>query len=199
MLNKITYIASALIMSTAWALPAVALGDMKTSTENKQTQIQKKIDDIEAKSAEKIKELQAKAEKKTDEVRKKACEARQTSMQNRLSDRVSNAEKHKLKFDSIYTRIKDFASSKSISSSDITALSVAADASSSKVSDEIAALKGMNVTLDCTKPDEVASIINSYKTQLVSVKAALKEYREAVRAYAQSVKSQAETIEGGQL
>lgn len=198
MIKKITYTATALLASMLWAMPAVALGELKTLSEARQAEIQKKIEAIEARSEEKIKELQSKTEKKTVEVRKKACEARQSNIQNRLSDRVSAAERHKEKFDSIYSRVKDFATTKSISSNDITTLASAVDTSSVKVIEEIAALDDMNIVLDCTKPDDVATTLNSYKTQLENVKTSLKEYREAIRIYAQAVKSQAETTEGDQ-
>ena len=200
MVRKITYFVMAMIASTAWTLSSASAmdlnGEIKTISETKRTEIKKKIESIAAKSEEKILELKEKTENKTNEMRTKACEARQTNMQTRLDNRVTAADRHKEKFDAIYKKISDFASSKSLSSSDISSLANIVDAAGLNATDEIDTLNGMTVMLDCTMPDTVALTITSYKTQIDSTKTALKDYRESIRKYGQAVKTLAESTEG---
>ena len=141
MVRKITYFVMAMIASTAWTLSSASAmdlnGEIKTISETKRTEIKKKIESIAAKSEEKILELKEKTENKTNEMRTKACEARQTNMQTRLDNRVTAADRHKEKFDAIYKKISDFASSKSLSSSDISSLANIVDAAGLNATDEI--------------------------------------------------------------
>lgn len=195
--KRLSYLILTISTSCLMLIPAtVRAHEMSKSI--KTEEVSAKIESIKNKSKTRIEALKAKAEARTKEVRSKACDARKTNIENRLANRVEVAERHKSTFDSIYTRVKDFADKKSLTTAEITALRTGADTASQKVNDEVSALQLLNVNLDCTNPDNVAITIDTYKDQLVSVKTALKDYREAIRKYSQAVKKLAEGKEGAE-
>lgn len=187
---------TALAMSTSLLLlpSAVRADEMNMTT--KREAVNARIDAIKSKSKERITELKAKAEQKTNEVRSKACEARRMNIENRQSNRVEAANRHKAKFDSIYGRVQSFATDNSITSVEISALEVKTNEASKKVIDEISALESLDLAIDCSNPDNVAVAVDAFKNQLTSVRSSLKDYRESIRNYSQSVKKITETNEG---
>lgn len=190
---KISLLAA--VIATSWSLPVYADSKMESRVQEKKQDIENRIEKIQNESQEKIESLKEKAEKKTDEVRKKACESRQSNITERLKKRSESASSRKSKFDNINQRVREFASKNSLTSVELTNLAAAVDSASAKADDDISVLKNLDVTLDCTMPDEVAQKIESYRAQLETVKSALKNYRDAIRSYAQAVKALAEAKE----
>lgn len=175
--------------------PAIVKAEDNISSTRKE-EIRQKVDSIKSKSKERIEELKKKASEKTVEVRTKACEARESNIENRLKNRVEAAKRHQEKFSSIYDKVNSFAQEKSLSSADITTLQNKVLTDKTKINAEIATLEALNVNLDCSNPDGVAEVIDTYKNQLDSVKSSLKNYRESIRLYSQAVKKLAEEGEG---
>lgn len=195
--KRLNIIILALSTSYLMLMPAAVRAE-QTEVSNRRQEINAKVESIKSKSKARIEALKQKAETKTAEVRTKACDARKTNIENRLNNRVEAANRHKATFDSIFNRVKDYAESKSLTSTEITALQTSVSTASQKAIDEISALELVDINIDCTNPDNVAITIDTYKNQLTSVKPALKDYRDSIRKYAQAVNKLANVNEGAE-
>lgn len=162
----------------------------------KSEDVKQKIEQVKLKSKERIDDLKQKATEKSDEMRSKACEAREANIENRLKNRSAAASRHLENFENIYSRVKTFSQEKSLTSSDVVNAENKIVTDKDLVSTDIAVLESLNIDLDCSNPDKVAEVIESYKNQLESVRNSLKNYRESVRSYSQAVKKLAQEGEG---
>jgi hypothetical protein len=127
-------------------------------------------------------EMQDKAKVHTAAQRKQSCEARKTHLTNRMNNAVAAAQRHKQVFDSIYTKIKNFHDSKNLNVANYTTLTAAADAAQQDAADQIAALKALDISVDCTQTDSLATNISAFQTAVKSTRDSLKAYRKALVA-----------------
>jgi chromosome segregation ATPase len=129
-------------------------------------------------------EVKAKAEDKgkthTAEQRQKSCESRKASLTKRMNHAVASAQKHKGKFDAIYTRVKNFHDSKNLEVANYDALTAAADKAQQDAADQITALKALDVNIDCTQTDSLATNISAFQTAVKSTRDSLKSYRKSL-------------------
>jgi chromosome segregation ATPase len=129
-------------------------------------------------------EIKAKMEDKTKthtaEQRQKSCEARKTNLTKRMSNAVAAAQRHKEKFDAIYTKIKAFHDSKNLNVANYDSLTAAADKAQQDAADQIAALKALDVTVDCSQTDSLATNISAFQTAVKSTRDSLKTYRKSL-------------------
>jgi hypothetical protein len=115
----------------------------------------------------------------TQAERQKACEARKTSLENRMSRAVTQAQKHKEVFDKIYSRVKDFYTTKNLNVSDYATLTAAVDKSQADAAASITALQNLDVSVDCTS-QTVASSVSTFQQAVKSTRDSLKAYRAAL-------------------
>jgi hypothetical protein len=124
-------------------------------------------------------EKKAAIKEHTQEQRQKACEARKTSLQNRMSNAVRQAQNHKAVFDKIYTRVKDFHDDKNLNVADYDSLTAAADKAQADAEASITALQGLDVSVDCTS-QTVASSVSTFQQAVKSTRDSLKTYRKSL-------------------
>jgi hypothetical protein len=128
----------------------------------------------------------------TTEVRQKSCEARKASLTNRMNRLVTNSQKHKEVFDKIYTEVKAFHDSKSLTTADYDSLVSKVDTAQADAAAKIAALKSLDVSVDCTQPN-VADSVSAFRAAASSTRDSLKAYRKAITALIVAVHQSAET------
>jgi hypothetical protein len=121
-----------------------------------------------------------KAQTKTAEQRQKSCTARKANLTKRMTNSVAAAQRHKEVFDKIYTRVKTFHDTKKLDVANYDTLVANVDKAQQEATDQIAALKALDVTVDCTQTDSLATNITAFQT-------AVKETRESIKAYRKSL------------
>jgi hypothetical protein len=115
----------------------------------------------------------------TTEVRQKSCEARKGSLANRMNRLVSNATKHKEAFDKTYLKVKEFHDSKNLATTNYDSLVSKVDAAQSDAAAKIAALKSLDVPVDCTQAN-VADGVSAFRAAASATRDSLKAYRSAL-------------------
>lgn len=113
-------------------------------------------------------------------VRQKACEARKAGLARRMNNAVEAAQRHQSVFDKIYTRVKDFHDAKNLSTPDYDNLVAAANSAQTDAAAKIAALKALDVSVDCTQVDSLADNISAFREAVRSTRDSLKDYRKAL-------------------
>jgi hypothetical protein len=126
--------------------------------------------------------VKAKAETKTHEQKQKACDARKTNLTKRMSNSVAAAERHKAVFDKIYTKVQNFYTTKKLNVANYDTLKASADTAKQDAADQIAALKSLDVAVDCTQADSLATNISAFQAAVKSTRDSLKTYRKAIVA-----------------
>jgi hypothetical protein len=124
--------------------------------------------------------MQDKAKVHTAEQIQKSCEARKTNLTKRMSNSVAAAERHKAVFDKIYTRVQDFYTTKKLNVTNYDTLKASVDTAQQDAADQIAALKALDVTVDCTQTDSLATNISAFQAAVKSTRDSLKTYRKAI-------------------
>jgi len=128
-------------------------------------------------------QLQAKREQtkaRTQEVRQKTCEARKASLDKRMSRLVTQAEKHKSVFDSIYVKVKNFHDSKQLSVANYDTLTVKVDSAQANAAAKIVTLKALDIQVDCTQTN-VADSVGAFRQAVSDTRDTLKTYRTALK------------------
>jgi chromosome segregation ATPase len=157
--------------------------ETETETEQETAKTQTLRDQFKQEAKTKVQtEVKAKAQVKTTEQKQKACEARKTNLTKRMDNSVAAAQRHKDNFDKIYAKVVAFQTSKNLTVANYASLKAAADAASSDATAKIAALKALNVTVDCTQTDSLASNITAFQTAVKSTRDSLKDYRKTIVA-----------------
>jgi hypothetical protein len=168
----------------------------KTETEN-ETEVENHAHDL----AEQFRQqgrVKVQAEAKdmakahTTEVRQKSCEARKASLTNRMNRLVTNSQKHKEVFDKIYTKVKAFHDSKNLTTADYDSLVSKVDAAQVDAAAKIAALKSLDVSVDCTQSN-VADSVSAFRAAASSTRDSLKAYRKTITALIVAVHQSVET------
>jgi hypothetical protein len=124
--------------------------------------------------------LQAKA--KTQDQRQKSCDARKANLTKRMDNSVTAAQRHKAVFDKFYTKVKNFYDTKNLNVANYDELTANVDKAEQDAVDQIAALKALDVTVDCTQADSLATNINAFQTAVGSTRDSLKAYRKSLVA-----------------
>jgi lysyl-tRNA synthetase class II len=124
--------------------------------------------------------VKAKTETKTHEQKQQACSARKANLTKRMNNSVAAAERHKAVFDKIYTRVQNFYTDKKLNVANYDTLKTSADTAKQDAADQIAALKSLDVTVDCTQADSLATNISAFQSAVKSTRDSLKAYRKSL-------------------
>jgi hypothetical protein len=129
----------------------------------------------------KLKVQQAKLNGKTHSQaqRQQACTARKNNLEKRMSNAVSQAEKHKGVFDKIYSRVQDFYTTKNLNVADYSTLTDKVDAAQTDAQTSIDALKTLDISVDCTS-QTVADSVSAFQQAVAASRDSLKTYRAAL-------------------
>lgn len=128
---------------------------------------------------EKNKTQRENVKQRSAEARQKSCEARKAAMTNRLNRKVSSAEKHKSVFDNALTRVKAFHDSKNLNTPGYNDLVAKVEAAQTEASNQVAALKVIDINIDCTKAN-VGDTVSTFREALAHTRDALKTYRSTL-------------------
>lgn len=169
---------------------SVATTDTQTSTE-----VENHARDLAEQFRQKAKEQNAELKKtvssKTEAEREKSCQARETSIQNRLKKRVASATKHKEVFDKIFTKVQNFHDTKNLSTPDYDSLVAAVNTAKANTETQIAALNSLDTNIDCSQAN-VADTLSTFKASLKSTRESLKAYQTALKNLIKAVHQSAE-------
>lgn len=121
-----------------------------------------------------------KSEMHTHMQRLQSCDARKTALTNRMSNAVEASQRHKAVFDSLYTKIKTFYTSKNLNVASYADLSSKVDTARTDAATEITALQSLDITVDCTQADSLAGKVSAFQAALSATRDSLKAYRTAL-------------------
>lgn len=127
------------------------------------------------------------------EVRQKACEARKAGLTRRMDNAVTAAQRHKGVFDKIYAKVKDFHDAKSLNTPNYDTLVASVDTAQSDADAEIAALKALDITVDCTQVDSLTNSVSAFREAVRSTRDSLKDYRKTIVSLITALHDSAET------
>jgi predicted small metal-binding protein len=124
--------------------------------------------------------VKSKAQNHSQAQRQKSCEARKNALTRRMSNAVTAAQRHKEVFDKIYTRVKDFHDNKKLNVTDYDSLTSAVDTAQADSTAKIAALKALDVNVDCTQVDSLTNNVSAFREAVSSTRDSLKSYRKSL-------------------
>ncbi len=153
----------------------------ETTTEDQTTNTHETENSTEQKSASDKKKL-------STEAKLKACQKRETVINNSLSRMSDRGQKQLDLFTSIATKTKAFYVAKGKTLSNYDALVAVVNAKQAAAQAAVNAIKATSVTFKCDGSDP-KGVASSFKEQLKSEIAALKEYKTAVKNLIKGVKS----------
>jgi chromosome segregation ATPase len=140
---------------------------------------------------EQAKEKQEKAkanhQEKSQAQRAKSCEARKTNLAKRMTRAEAQAKKHKAVFDKIYTRVKDFYTTKQLNVANYADLTAKVDTASAAAQTNIDALASLDVNVDCTS-QTVSASVSAFQAAVKSTRDSLKAYRTSITDLITAVK-----------
>jgi ferritin-like metal-binding protein YciE len=163
------------------------------SAEEAREAVKEKIESNREKAKSAIEELKTKASGKSAEARQKACDARKSSMETIMNNAGRFAAKYKERFDMVFERAITFKEENALEVADYDSLIAAANNAGESVDAAVSALTDMEVTIDCTDPDSVATSLSAYKQGVEEARASLKTYRDAIKDVLKAIKAAAET------
>ncbi|HET6863946.1 MAG TPA: hypothetical protein VFH37_01990 [Candidatus Saccharimonadales bacterium] len=118
-------------------------------------------------------------QEQTQAQREKVCEIHKTNLTRRMGNAVKVAEQHKTNIDRIYTKVKDFYTSKQLNVTNYSDLTAKVDTAQTNAQTAIDALKALDVNVDCTS-QTVADSVTAFQQAVTNVRDSLKTYRSAL-------------------
>ena len=168
-----------------------AASDDSTTGTQTETEVENHAHDLVEKfrlqAQDKVAEKKAQVKEQTQEHRQQACEARKANLTKRMSNAVSQAERHKAVFDKIYTKVQNFYTDKKLNVSDYDSLKAKVDTAQAAAAASIEALKATDVSVDCTS-STVAQSVSTFQTAVGDTRDSLKAYRSALTDLIKSLK-----------
>lgn len=126
-----------------------------------------------------LEQAKANHQEKTEAERQKSCDARKANLTRRMANAVAQSKRHKAVFDKIYTRVKDFYTTKQLSVSNYADLTAKVDTAAANAQTNIDALAALNVNVDCTS-QTVSSSVDAFQAAVKSSRDSLKAYRASI-------------------
>lgn len=160
-----------------------ATSDDSTTGTQTETEVENHAHDLveqfRIQAQDKVAQKKAQVKEQTQEHRQQACEARKSNLTKRMTNAVSQAERHKTVFDKIYTRVQDFYVNKNLNVSDYSSLKAKVDSAQAAAAASIEALKTTDVSVDCAS-STVAQSVSTFQTAVGDTRDSLKSYRAAL-------------------
>ncbi len=130
---------------------------------------------------------------RTDAERTKVCEVHKQGLTTKFTVIARNSASFQTRIDDVYTKAMAYQTSNKISTTDLTALIVAADSARATSATSVANLQ--NVTppsIDCNNAS-VAQDVATFKVAATQTRTDLKAYKAAVKAVLQALKAATDT------
>jgi hypothetical protein len=128
---------------------------------------------------EKLQHAKEGHQQKTEAQREKACTVRKAVIAKRMTNAVTQANKHKAVFDKIYTRVKDFYTTKQLNVSNYADLTAKVDTAAANAQTSIDALSALDINVDCTS-QTVSASVGAFQSAVKSSRDSLKAYRSSI-------------------
>jgi hypothetical protein len=128
---------------------------------------------------QKIEQAKQNHQEQTEAQREKVCNTRKANLTARMANAVTLAQQHETSIDGIYTKVKDFYTTNHLNVSNYNDLTAAVDTAQTNSQTAIAALKALDVSVDCTS-QTVASSVSAFQQAVSSTRDSLKAYRSAL-------------------
>jgi hypothetical protein len=112
--------------------------------------------------------------------RQQSCQAHQAEINTRAKNYAAAAQRHLDTFNSIFTKVQAFQTSKQLNVTNYDTLVAAATAKQTAAQTAVDALKSVDTTLDCTQADP-ANQVAALKTAVINARTALQDYRAAIK------------------
>ncbi len=119
--------------------------------------------------------------------RQKVCEAHKQGLTNKFTVITRNSQSYQTRIDDVYTKALAFQTSKNISSTDLSALIVTADAAKLASATSIANLQKVTPAQDLCNNVSVAQDVATFKAATTQTRTDLKAYKTAVKAVVQNL------------
>ncbi|TAH35876.1 hypothetical protein EYC59_01595 [Candidatus Saccharibacteria bacterium] len=159
--------------------------------------------DFQNRAKQQVEDLKKNAKQKTQAARQTACNERKNGAEQRITSISTNTARFQTKLDSIFTKVQAYKTDKNLTVENYDTLVAAVTSAQSASADSIAALKGLQPTIDCTK-DTNAQNVAAFRTaaqdsrdKLKAYMKSLKELLKAVRDAKQSTQTQTKTENEG--
>jgi hypothetical protein len=136
-----------------------------------------------------VAELQkAHPSKLTDTQRQKVCEAHKQGLTNKFTVMSSNSLSYQGRIDDVFDKALAYQTSKSVTSTELTALIATANTAKTASATSVANLKALSPTLDCNNVSVVQDVA-TFKTAASQARTDLNAYKAAVKAVIQVLKT----------
>ena len=144
--------------------------------------------ELHSKGKDMVAELQKEHKStKTDTERQKVCEVHKQGLTNKFTVITRNSQSYQTRIDDVYTKALAFQTSKNISSTDLSALIVTADAAKLASATSIANLQKVTPAQDLCNNVSVAQDVATFKAATTQTRTDLKAYKTAVKAVVQNL------------
>ncbi|HET6924487.1 MAG TPA: hypothetical protein VFH39_01485, partial [Candidatus Saccharimonadales bacterium] len=112
--------------------------------------------------------------------RKTACEAHAAEINTRSQNYAAAAQRHLDVFNSIFTKVQAFQTSKQLNVSNYDSLVATATAKQTAAQSAVDALKALDVSIDCSSTDPAATVA-TLKEAVINARTTLQDYRSAIK------------------
>lgn len=200
-----------LLSTTAMVLPAYAQGDDKSKDNTTERRTKNKSgvsgpihDEMDAskKSSplaeqfhkqgdEKIKALRAQDKQRSQAERQKNCTNRKVALNNKMNQKIINAERHKAFFDKVYAKVKNYHDSNQLNVPNYDNLAAKVGSAQEGAQANIDALKALDVNIDCTS-QIIGDSVSAFQQAVKATRDSLKEYRTSLHDLMKAVRQTAE-------
>jgi hypothetical protein len=181
---SISLITLLLFSGIALAAPAARA---QTSSNDSTTTANSLADQFKLDAHQKLQTARQNAQVKTAAARQKACVARKAALTIRMNNAVRQAKHHKEVFDNIYTKVKNFYTTKQLNVADYSTLTANVDKAQADAQTQIDALSALNVSVDCTS-QTVADSVDAFGQAVKTTHDSLKVYRASLTELINSLK-----------
>jgi len=187
------------VAETSNTTTTTSSSDSTTGTET-QTEVESHSNTLseqfKSKAAADLAEKKTKVKEHTALERQKSCEARKTSLDKRMSNAVRQAQNHKEVFDKIYTRVKDFYTTKNLNIANYDTLTVSVDKAQADAAASIMALQGLDISVDCSS-QTVAGSVSTFQQAVKTTRDSLKTYRSSLVDLIKAIKGASSGTDSG--
>lgn len=183
---SLSFVLLLLFSGVSLALPPAARGQSGAATDSSDTttaQAESRgmslAEQFRAQAKARMQAARENSKNRTEAQRQRACTARKAALTRRMNNAVSQANKHKAVFDKIYTRVKDFYTTKNLNVADYDTLTTTANNAQTNAQASIDALQSLNIAPDCSS-ETVADGVSAFQAAVKSTRDSLKSYRTAL-------------------
>lgn len=155
--------------------------DNSTETDTStNTETETEVNTLEKEAKDKLVEMRQHGSEHSVLARQRSCEARQKSIDTRISNFSAAAQRHQDVFTSIFTKVQAFYTKNNLNVANYDTLVATVNTKQTASQQAVSALKALDVTTDC-KASDPAQQVQTLKTAVSNARTALQAYRAAIK------------------